>query len=160
SLTALDPTEAAGVGVPRLGPDDHHPRPRTAGWMSWNCLGPEVCGADVLEAATTLVPEGGVALLDDGWMPRWGDWHERDDLDTSIADLAAAVRESGRTLGVWVAPFLVDPSSQLAAERRDLLLLGAGGGPVVDARPTPPQWVLDASRRTVREHLAALGARL
>jgi hypothetical protein len=128
--------------------------------MSWNCLGPDVCGADVLEAADALVPDDGVALLDDGWMPWWGDWQERPDFDTSITDLAATLHAMGRRLGVWLAPFLVDPRSRTGALWPDLLLRDAGDRPVVDSRPPASQWVLDASRSAARDHLAEIGARM
>jgi alpha-galactosidase len=158
-LAAMDPRGSAGVGLPALQPGDQLPRNRRAGWMSWNCLGGDVCGADVLDAVLTLVPDGGVALLDDGWMPWWGDWRERDDFDTSIAELAAAVRDSGRVLGLWLAPFLVDPRSEAATLHAGHVLRDATGEAIVDRRPASPQLVLDASRDAARAHLADLGAR-
>ena len=159
-LGAASIDDTAGAGLPPRRAPDRRPGPRQVGWMSWNCLGPDVSAADVVEAAETLVPPGGVALLDDGWMPFWGDWIERPDFDSSLADLAAAVRESGRRLGLWLAPFLVDPRAGLATDRPDLLLRDPTGRPVVDERPPAPQWVLDTSRQPVRAHLAELGARL
>jgi alpha-galactosidase len=156
----LDRRSPWGAGLPRLRPADHRPAPRTAGWMSWNCLGPFVSAADVVEAARSLVPAGGVALLDDGWMPRWGDWWERDDFDAELAALADILHGMRRRLGVWVAPFLVDPESHTASQRPELLLRDADGRHVMAARAPRPQHVLDASLPTARAHLAALGRRL
>lgn len=159
-VSALDRNVGTGAVLPSMAAGDHRPRSRKSGWMSWNCLGPDVCGADVIEAAQTLVPDGGVALLDDGWMPFWGDWHERDDLDMSIADLATALLDMRRSLGVWLAPFLVDPQSDTAASAATMLLRDSSGQPVVDHRPARPQYVLDASREDVRAHLAEIGERM
>jgi hypothetical protein len=160
SVGRVDRRLASGAGVPRLRPGDRRPRPRRAGWMSWNCLGPDVCGADVVDAAATLVPEGGIALLDDGWMSRWGDWDERDDFDMFIADLAAAVTGIGRVLGLWVAPFVIDQGSYFGSDHPDLMLKGPGGEPLVHERPPAPKWTLDASSRKALAYLAWLGRRL
>jgi hypothetical protein len=159
-IAALDRRSPWGVAVPRLGPRDHRPLPRLAGWMSWNCLGPLATAADVVEAAASLVPPGGLALLDDGWMPLWGDWVERDDLDSSLAALAEAVHATGRRFGLWVAPFLCDPESRTAHAHAALLLRDADGALVSSVRAPRPQHVLDASLRATRAHLAALGRRL
>jgi Melibiase len=160
-IAPVDRRSPWGVGVPRLAAGDRVPLPRIAGWMSWNCLGPAATAADVIEAAATLAPPGGLVLLDDGWMSRWGDWQEREDFDSTIADLADAVHAAGRRFGLWVAPFLVAPRSRIAAARGgDLLLRSADGEPVVSVRSPSPMHVIDASRRVGRAHLAALGRRL
>jgi Melibiase len=159
-IAALDRRSPWGVAVPRPRPGDHRPLPRLAGWMSWNCLGPAATAADVVDAAATLVPPGGLALLDDGWMPLWGDWTERDGFDSTIAGLAEAVRATGRRFGLWVAPFLVDPEARAARQHAGLLLRDEDGAPVLSIRAPRPQYVLDASRRATRLHLATLGRRL
>jgi hypothetical protein len=159
-IAPLDRRSHAGVGLPRLRARDRRPAPRTAGWMSWNCLGPAVTAADAVDACASLVPPGGLALLDDGWMPHWGDWWERDDFDATIAGLADSVHATGRRFGLWLAPFLVDPRSRTAAEHDALLLRDASGERIVSARGPSPQSVLDASRAATRAHLAALGRRM
>jgi hypothetical protein len=159
-IAPVDHRSPWGAGLPRLADGDHAPLPRLAGWMSWNCLGPAATAADVVEAAATLAPPGGLVLLDDGWMSRWGDWEERADFDSTVADLAGAVHAVGRRLGVWLAPFLVDPGSRTAAEREQMLLRGADGEPVLSTRSPMPMHVVDASQRAGRAHLAALGRRL
>lgn len=154
-LSAFSRRGTAGVGLPRLSERDHRPGRRIAGWMSWNCLGPAVTAADVVAASTSLAPPGGLVLLDDGWMPRWGDWETRDDFDATLADLADAVHAGGRRFGLWLAPFLTDPESRTAGEREALLLRD-----VQCVRAPRPQHVLDASQAATRRHLAALGRRL
>jgi alpha-galactosidase len=160
AIAPLDRRRAAGAGLPPASIGDHRPGPRRVGWMSWNCLGPEVTAQDCADAAGRLVPPGGVVLLDDGWMPWWGDWVEREEFDATLAGLAAALRERGRLLGVWVAPFLLDPRSAAAAEDGVPLLRDAAGAPIVDRRPPSPQWVLEAAEPAARRRLASLGRRL
>ena len=135
------------------------PRRRRAGWMSWNCLGAAVGISDVLDARD-LLPAGGVVLVDDGWMERWGDWREAPRLGASMPELAAELARTGHDLGLWLAPFLVDPDSDTALEHPDWLLRDAEGAPVLDQRPGRPQWVLDATHREVADHLRTLGVRL
>lgn len=159
-IAPLDRRSPWGTGLPRLRAADHRPLPRIAGWMSWNCLGPAVTAADVVDAAASLTPPGGLALLDDGWMPHWGDWTPRDDFDNTLPGLVDAVHSTGRRLGLWLAPFLVDPESRAAVEHRDLLLRDATGAPVVSTRSPRPQLVIDASQRAARSHLAAIGRSL
>ncbi|HZS15239.1 MAG TPA: alpha-galactosidase [Candidatus Dormibacteraeota bacterium] len=159
-IAPLDRRSPWGVGLPRLTARDHMPLPRIAGWMSWNCLGPSATAGDVVDAAASLVPPGGLALLDDGWMPHWGDWHEREDFDSTLHDLAEAVHATGRRFGLWLAPFLVDPASAAASAHAALLLRDASGAPVENVRAPRPQHVLDASLRATRARLAALGRRL
>lgn len=131
------------------------------GWMSWNCLGASVTAADAMTAARRLVPAG-VVLVDDGWMRAWGDWEASSRFGVSIPELARALEGMGRGLGLWIAPFHVDPASAVGdeARRAGLLLTDATGAPVVDRRPARAQWVLDASLREVRARLDALGRRL
>lgn len=159
-IAPLDRRSSAGVGLPRLQARDRRPAPRTVGWMSWNCLGPAATAADVVDACASLVPPGGLALLDDGWMAHWGDWREREDFDATIADLAAAVHATGRRFGLWLAPFLVDPRSRSATENDALLLRDTSGERIVSTRAPHEQFVLDASRGATRAHLSALGRRM
>lgn len=159
-LVALRSEAPGGAGLPRLRRGQHRPRRRQVGWMSWNCLGPEVCAADVVEAAATLVPDNGVVLLDDGWARAWGDWEERDDFDACLADLAATLAAMGRILGLWLAPFLVAPTSRAAADLGPLLLRDDDGQLVGDPRSPVPHYVLDASLAATQDHLAHLGERL
>ncbi|HET9051151.1 MAG TPA: alpha-galactosidase, partial [Candidatus Dormibacteraeota bacterium] len=133
--------------------------PRRVGWMSWNCLGAAVRSADALDAAQ-LVPEGGVVLVDDGWEDRWGDWREAERFGGSIPEIAGKVASAGRELGLWLAPFAIDPDSETATNHPDWLLRDAHGEPVVDDRSPAPMWVLDASRPSAAAGLRTLGVRL
>jgi alpha-galactosidase len=158
-LSAIDAHGTTGVGLPP-GSGAAFPGHPLRGWMSWNCLGSRVCAADVLEVARELVPPGGLALLDDGWMPHWGDWVERPDFGATLVELARMLRQDGQALGAWVAPFLVHPESRLAVGHPELLLRDAGGESVIDHRPTLPQLVLDGASPAVAAHLRQVGKRI
>ncbi|HEY6379876.1 MAG TPA: hypothetical protein VI316_11925, partial [Candidatus Dormibacteraeota bacterium] len=152
-------TRAPAFGGPPSGSAGRATTP-LRGWMSWNCLGGHVSARDVRDAARDLVPAGGVALLDDGWMPCWGDWTEREGFGATLPDLAVELAGTGRSLGVWLAPFLAAPDSRLVAGRPELLLRDAEGASVVDRRPVLPHLVLDGAAPAVAAHLRDLGARL
>ena len=100
----------AGAGLPPLPLRAHKPGRRRVGWMSWNCVGSAVTAANVVDARR-LVPSGEILVLDDGWMRRWGDWVERDDFDGTLSDLVRTLHMSAHSLGLWLAPFMVDPAS-------------------------------------------------
>lgn len=158
-IARLDRIGAGGAAVPAP-PPGWVAGARPSGWMSWNCIGPAVTAADVRTAGRELVPPGGLVLLDDGWMPAWGDWVAHPEFGATLAELAGELRSTGRALGVWLAPFLAHVGSRLAAEHPELLLRDAGGDLVVDRRPSRPQHVLDGADPAAQQHLHALGARL
>lgn len=74
-----------------------------------------------------------VFQLDDGYQSSIGDWlttNER--FPTSIDGLARAIATTGRTPGIWLAPFLASPFSRVAAEHPEWIATdGASGEPLV-----------------------------
>ena len=152
-----DPAPAgAPSGLPRISTP---PGRRRIGWMSWNCLGANVRAADVVDALD-LVPSGSVVLIDDGWEERWGDWRESGRFGDMIPKLAEKVTGAGDDLGLWIAPFAIDPESETASTHPEWLLRDASGEPVTDQRCPVPMWVLDASRPSAAAGLRTLGVRL
>lgn len=54
--------------------------------------------------------------IDDGWQERTGDWTWKNDEFPAGGDsLAAEINSRGLKPGLWIAPFLVEPESSLAA---------------------------------------------
>jgi alpha-galactosidase len=71
-----------------------------------------------------------VIQIDDGYETRVGDWYSfRPAFPAGVSPLAAEIRAAGFTPGLWLAPFIVDPRSRLAAEHPDWLLRGPTGRP-------------------------------
>lgn len=138
------------------------PFPR--GWWSWNTLFEAVTSARSeaqVDPMRALDPRADHITLDDGWERAWGDWRERPAFGGTIADLAASLRARGVTLGVWLAPFAVDPTTPLAAEHPDWMLHDDSGA-VLLAQLVPGRrfQVLDMTVPAAREHLRALFADL
>lgn len=100
-------------------------------WCSWYCYWHGVTAADVLanEAdARRLGVDVGVIQIDDGWQPAIGDW---DRVDPRFGDLhrtVAELRDRGREVGVWLAPFLAVDGSRVLTEHPDWFVDGVEAG--------------------------------
>jgi alpha-galactosidase len=138
---------AASAGGPPL-------RSLPAGWCSWYYYWTGVTEADVLANLAALDAHGldvGVVQVDDGHQSGIGDWLSRSPAFGPLAELAIAVRATGRRAGIWTAPFLVGADSDLARQHPDWLVRGA----VAAERHWDQQVdVLDVTHPEAREHLA------
>ena len=63
-----------------------------------------------------------VFQLDDGWQLAHGDWEANKKFPSEMKALAERILAAGKTPGIWLAPFMVSPSSQLAKNHPDWLL--------------------------------------
>jgi alpha-galactosidase len=137
------------------------------GWSTWGAFRAEF-DADRLSGALAgvraLAEEGlcDLVMVDDGWQRAIGDWApDPRRFGATLASLADQVRAAGTGAGLWTAPLLVSPHSDLAARRPDWVARSADGRPVVGAQVPHwggSSWVLDATRSDVRDHVAAVAA--
>ena len=63
-----------------------------------------------------------VFQLDDGWQLAHGDWDANSKFPSGMKSLADKILTTGRTPGIWLAPFMVAENSQLAKNHPDWLL--------------------------------------
>jgi len=105
-----------------------------AGWCSWYYYYQNVTDAAVrsnlaaLDAVRDRLPLD-LVQIDDGFERQVGDWfdsHPR--FPHGVAPLAAQIREKNYTPGLWLAPFIVHPDSQVARQHPDWLLRNRRGG--------------------------------
>ncbi|HWQ83313.1 MAG TPA: alpha-galactosidase, partial [Anaerolineales bacterium] len=107
-----------------------------SGWCSWYHYYLKVRPADVLDniqAASTLRHRLPLELiqLDDGFEYAVGDWLSfSSNFPQGVAPLAAQISAQKFTPGLWLAPFIVDPRSELAHTHPDWLLRGRFNRPV------------------------------
>jgi alpha-galactosidase len=71
-----------------------------------------------------------VFQLDDGWQLAHGDWEPNTKFPSGMKSLAGKIAATGRTPGIWLAPFMVSPDSQLAKNHPGWLLRDKEGTPV------------------------------
>jgi alpha-galactosidase len=119
-----------------------------SGWCSWYHYYTQVSAAAVAANLTALAHAGPrlpirYVQLDDGYQPKVGDWQQTNaKFPGGLAALATQVRSAGFLPGLWTAPFLVQRSAQLFADRPDWLLRDNDG----QLRPLayhPPWGLLD-----------------
>ncbi|WP_328880656.1 glycoside hydrolase family 36 protein [Streptomyces sp. NBC_00299] len=107
------------------------PRPAPTVWCSWYEYFTAVTEDDIhenLRAMDTLDLPVDVVQIDDGYQKALGDWLTLSGRFRSRAGIADAIRARGRRAGIWTAPFLVDPASDLAAEHPEWLVRDTDGG--------------------------------
>ncbi|KOG36071.1 glycoside hydrolase family 36 protein [Streptomyces resistomycificus] len=115
---------ASGLGI-------EAPRPAPTVWCSWYEYFTAVTEDDIhenLRAMDTLDLPVDVVQIDDGYQKALGDWLTLSGRFRSRAGIADAIRARGRRAGIWTAPFLVDPASDLAADHPDWLVRDDDGG--------------------------------
>jgi alpha-galactosidase len=141
--------------------------PYQVGWCSWYHYFDGVTEADVRD---NLALAGDwpfdVFQLDDGYQSQIGDWLlPNATFPGGVDGVASAIAEAGFVPGIWLAPFLASPASQLAADHPEWLAREADD-------PTQPmigmfndiwggfQNALDVTRPDVLDHLAGMAADL
>jgi alpha-galactosidase len=106
------------------------------GWCSWYHFFQDVTADDIrtnLGASESLKFKLPLDMIqiDDGYESKVGDWLTFDSsFPEGVAPLAAEIRKKGFTPGLWIAPFIVHPKSQLYKNHPDWLLRGRFNRPV------------------------------
>lgn len=103
-------------------------------WCSWYHYFTQVTEADIDENLEAIVERDlpvDVVQLDDGYQEAHGDWLKLSDRFASLTGLVERIRDAGLRAGIWVAPFLVFPESQLAADHPEWLVRGDDGDPLM-----------------------------
>lgn len=111
--------------------------PLPTGWCSWYYYFEKVTERDVLENADWLAANRGqfpldYVQVDDGWQAALGDWTVTDPARFPHGPewLVQEIRRRGFRPGLWLAPFLVEERSRLAAEHPAWLVQDRAGATV------------------------------
>lgn len=117
------------------------PKRPAGGWYTWNELFDKVTEADVTAhvdlLAAKLLPKGLPLLeLDDGWEVAWGDWRANAKFPSGMDGVGKAITQKGLTAGVWLAPFLVDVTSDAGKSADPALFVQGADGKPLQHKPT------------------------
>ncbi len=144
----------------RLGRRAQKPAPRV--WCSWYGLYGNI-SAEIIQHTLHGVRSlpFDVFQVDDGWQIAIGDWDANTRFPDGTASLALDISEAGFTPGIWYAPFIVRPESQLFQDHPDWLLRDDQGQLV----PAGQNWggtfyALDTTHPAVLDWLRHLAHRL
>jgi len=113
----------------KLGKGRFEKAPRV--WCSWYSLYGWINERIILKALNDFgdMPFD-VFQLDDGWQLAYGDWEANRKFPSGMREMAKKISATGRTPGIWLAPFMVSPNSQLAKEHPDWILRNENGMPI------------------------------
>ena len=137
------------------------------GWCSWYYYFTRVRESDVIDNLDVLRRLRGrvrcdYVQVDDGYQRAIGDWLEPNaKFPHGMRWLAERIRTAGFDAGIWLAPFLARPDSQLFRSRPEWFVRTAGGG-LRSACWNPmwslgrPAYALDTTRDDVLEWLREL----
>ena len=127
-------------------------------WCSWYSLYRWINERILLEALDDFCDMPfDVFQIDDGWQLSHGDWEPNQNFSSGMKALAEKILATGRTPGIWVAPFMVSSNSQLAKDHPDWLLRNQTGIPIrAGITWTGNPYCLDSSHPAVLEWLGKL----
>jgi alpha-galactosidase len=139
-------------------------RNRRAGnvWCSWYAYYETVTEAQLAKDIAGLrgLPFD-VVQVDDGWEVGVGDWWPNDKFPAGMRALADRIHDGGLVPGLWLAPFIALPHSELATRHPELLLRDARGEPAVVGHNWDTGYhALDLTRADARDHVAELIGRV
>ena len=107
------------------------------GWCSWYQFFTGISESEVLLNLGDLAGQFSflgiqVVQIDDGYSPDVSDWLEtNDDFAGGMEALAAEIISSGKTPGIWLAPFTVTRRSKIFKEKKEWLQADKKGRPVL-----------------------------
>jgi alpha-galactosidase len=143
--------------------------PYQVGWCSWYHYFHDVTEADL---RSNLARAGDwpfeVFQLDDGYQAAIGDWLDTNErFSSGVDELADAIAAQGRIPGLWIAPFIVAPDSEVARRHPDWLARTDTGDPL-PGMFNPPwggghggfMWALDTTHPEVLTHLESVARQL
>jgi alpha-galactosidase len=127
-------------------------------WCSWYSFYTHINEENLTQALHNLgdLPFD-VFQVDDGWQRAIGDWVPNDKFPGGMDALAAQIRRTGRTPGLWLAPLLVVPNSNIYRQHPDWLLRDKRGKLIsAGFNWNKPLYALDTTHPEVLKWLSAL----
>ena len=107
-----------------------------SGWCSWYHFYTNLAAENVQDNLKVLKAQQNdlplkLVQIDDGFESQVGDWFSfKSTFPEGVASLATEIKQAGLIPGLWLAPFIVHPKSQLDSQHPEFLLRDAHGKPV------------------------------
>lgn len=143
----------------------HQPRQKPINyWCSWYALGENISEEKILiqaKLAKQIKLPIDTVIIDDGWT-KWGDWRAADQekFGTGIAVTAKKIKRLGLQTGLWLAPFLAAPDSELLRLHPEFFLRSKHGQLINGFRSFPPldycfyrKYLLDFGQKAVQDYI-------
>ena len=127
-------------------------------WCSWYSLYDEIDEGSLLKILSDLgeLPFD-VFQIDDGWQKSVGNWEPNAKFPQGMEEMAARIHETGRKAGLWLAPLLISPASEIFQKHRDWLLHDEKGRLVkAGYNWSGPVYALDTTHPNALDWLSAL----
>jgi alpha-galactosidase len=145
---------------------DYHkspiPEAPATGWTSWyyyyTDISEEIILSNLEEFSSRQIPLD-FFQIDDGWQTAVGDWLSvKEIFPNGMGAVAERIRSAGYTPGLWLAPFICEASSRIAADHPDWIIRDRKDRPVV-LGANPEYWSgkfypLDVYNNEFQEYLA------
>lgn len=126
-------------------------------WCSWYGYYSDISESKMLETIAGLqgLPFE-VFQLDDGWQQNMGDWEPNHKFPSGMSAVALRAQSQGLTPGLWLAPFIARPSSNLFKEHPDWFLRDEQGELVSAGTNWGGYYALDVTLPAVQNWLRSL----
>lgn len=102
-------------------------------WTSWykyqQNISAEILHKELDALESNKSPE--LFQIDDGYQKRIGDWLDfKEDLKTELKPICNKIKQKGMIAGIWLAPFVVEPSSAIYKNHPDWISKDSSGKPI------------------------------
>ena len=107
------------------------------GWNTWDYYRWTITEDEVLANAEFIARDPVLSkhvkkiIVDDGWQYAYGEWYANYLFPHGMKYLADKIKKLGMEPGLWVAPVILEPHSQIAQTHPEMLAKGEGGLPLL-----------------------------
>lgn len=142
-------------------------KPKITGWCSWYAFCDNIDEQKILKQSKFIAKSKNefpleYILIDDGWTS-WGDWDKvyAQRFPSGLASLCEKILRLGLKPGIWIAPFLVDPNSEVAQNHPDWIVKRGKKAidgfrllnPLIDRFMPYKKYILDMTNKEVQTYL-------
>ncbi|HHF2890088.1 TPA: glycoside hydrolase family 36 protein [Vibrio diabolicus] len=148
---------------------EHHPvrqgvtQDAPVGWCSWYAYYADVTEQNIMQNVDCMqdkLEDLEWVLLDDGYQAFMGDWLiPSDKFSGGVKELIHSIRAKGKKPAIWMAPFIVQPESEIFKQHPEWFVRHKDGSLLKAEDVTyggwrcTPWYILDTSNPEVQDHL-------